>query len=47
VIAGFGSLEEVRKRWTLEDVLDAHDLLDFREAVEARQLAAATPRGRR
>jgi len=41
-----GTLVEVKQQWTLDDLFDAHAVLDFREAAEAR--AMAMPRmGRR
>jgi hypothetical protein len=36
VLAGFATLEEVKTRWTLDDVMDAGEILDAREAQEAR-----------
>lgn len=40
VFAKLASFEEVSERWTIDTLFDAHELLDIREELEARQAAA-------
>lgn len=37
-MAGFGQLLEVRFRWTIDDLLDAHEVLDIKEEAEAAMM---------
>lgn len=41
VDAGYASLVEVQRDWTLDDVQDAHDVLDLKHAAQK----AANPQG--
>lgn len=41
---GMGTLAEVSERWTLDDVLDAHDILDAFEDAERKQMKAEARR---
>jgi len=41
VVAGFGSLMEVRKEWDLDALCDAHEVLDLREDAEQQALQEA------
>lgn len=40
-MAGLGTLVEVRKLWTIDDLLDAIELLNMRDAAEAQAMARA------
>ena len=39
VHAGMATLEEVRRKWTVFDIFDAHSILDAFEDAERRALA--------
>ena len=43
-MAKMDTLENVRRRWTLDDVLDANELLDIKAEAEQRSMAAAKAR---
>lgn len=34
VIAGYGTLHEVKHLWTIDDLMDAHEALDIKEEAE-------------
>lgn len=38
-MAGYGSLHEVKKLWTIDDVADAHEILDLQADAERRARA--------
>ena len=38
VVAGFGTLNEVCFEWTIDDLMDANEVLDLKEAAEAEQI---------
>lgn len=40
-MGGVGTLMEVKKRWTLDDLMDAHELLDAKAAAEAQMMQKA------
>ena len=45
-LTGFATKTEVCTQWTLEDLLDAHDALNYQQESEARELDKSKPRGR-
>lgn len=40
-MAKFATLEQVKTQWTIDDVMDAVDVLDIQADIEAQAAAAA------
>lgn len=40
-MAGMATLLQVKKEWTIDDLWDAHELLDIKDEAEAAQLEHA------
>ena len=47
VLAGVATLPELHREWTLEDILDAHEALDAKEALERHFMERAKREARR
>lgn len=45
-MAGLGTLNEVRRQWSIDDLFDAIDLLELKERAEAEAMARAQKGGR-
>lgn len=46
-MAGYGTLYEVKKVWQIDDVADAHEILDLKEEAERKAMQPQGKLGRR